>query len=35
MEAVANSPAEFRAVLDADVARWKPVIQKYNIQLQQ
>jgi tripartite-type tricarboxylate transporter receptor subunit TctC len=35
MEVVANSPAEFRAVLDADVARWKPVIQKYDIQLQQ
>lgn len=33
MEPVGNSPAEFRKVLDADVARWKPVIQKYSITL--
>lgn len=33
MEPVGNSPAEFRKVLDADVARWRPVIQKYNITL--
>lgn len=33
MEPVGNTPAEFRRVLDADVARWKPVIQKHNITL--
>lgn len=33
MEPVGNTPAEFRKVLDADVARWKPVIQKHNITL--
>lgn len=33
MEPVANSSAEFRGVLAADVARWKPVIQKHNITL--
>ena len=33
MDPVANSPAEFRSVLAADVARWKPVIQKHNITL--
>jgi tripartite-type tricarboxylate transporter receptor subunit TctC len=33
MEPVGNSPAEFRNVLAADVARWKPVIEKNNITL--
>lgn len=33
MDVVGNSPTEFRALLTADVARWKPVIQKHNIQL--
>jgi tripartite-type tricarboxylate transporter receptor subunit TctC len=33
MEPVADSSAEFRSVLAADVARWKPVIQKLNITL--
>jgi tripartite-type tricarboxylate transporter receptor subunit TctC len=33
MDPVANSPAEFRSVLAADVARWKPVIQQHNITL--
>ena len=33
MDVVGNTPAEFRALLASDVARWKPVIQKHNIQL--
>jgi len=33
MEPVGNTPAEFRNVLAADVARWKPVIEKNNITL--
>lgn len=33
MDPVANTPAEFRSVLAADLARWKPVIQKHNITL--
>jgi tripartite-type tricarboxylate transporter receptor subunit TctC len=33
MEPVADSSSEFRGVLAADVARWKPVIQKLNITL--
>ena len=33
MDVVANTPAEFRAVLAADVERWKPVIEKNNITL--
>ena len=33
MDVVGNTPAEFRALLAADIARWKPVIQKHNIQL--
>lgn len=33
MDPVANSPVEFRDVLAADAARWKPVIQKHNITL--
>ncbi|UUZ70464.1 hypothetical protein LP416_14825 [Polaromonas sp. P2-4] len=33
MDVVGNTPAEFRALLATDVARWKPVIQKHNIQL--
>lgn len=33
MDVVGNTPAEFRALLTADMARWKPVIQKHNIQL--
>jgi tripartite-type tricarboxylate transporter receptor subunit TctC len=33
MDPVGNSPAEFRALLAADVARWKPIIQKHNIAL--
>jgi tripartite-type tricarboxylate transporter receptor subunit TctC len=31
MDPVGNSPAEFRALLASDVARWKPIIQKHNI----
>jgi tripartite-type tricarboxylate transporter receptor subunit TctC len=33
MDVVGNSPAEFRALLAADVARWKPVIEKHKITL--
>src|SRR5258706_12138932 len=33
MDPVGNSPSEFRSMLAADVARWKPVIQKHNITL--
>ena len=33
MDVVANSPAEFRDVVAADIARWKPVIVKHNIKL--
>lgn len=33
MDPVGNSPAEFRSLLAADVARWKPVIQKHQIVL--
>jgi tripartite-type tricarboxylate transporter receptor subunit TctC len=33
MDVVSNSPAEFRALLAADVARWKPVIEKHKITL--
>lgn len=33
MDVVANSPAEFRSVLAADLARWKPIVQKHNISL--
>jgi tripartite-type tricarboxylate transporter receptor subunit TctC len=33
MDVVGNTPTEFRVLLTADMARWKPVIQKHNIQL--
>jgi tripartite-type tricarboxylate transporter receptor subunit TctC len=33
MEPVANTPAEFRTMVDDEVARWKPVIEKNNITL--
>ena len=33
MDVVGNTPADFRALLTADVTRWKPVIQKHKIQL--
>lgn len=33
MDVVANSAAEFRAVLSAEVSRWKPVIEKNKITL--
>ena len=33
MDVVANTPAEFRAAMRADVERWKPVIEKNNIKL--
>jgi len=33
MDVVANSPAEFRAVMNADVERWRPVIEKNHITL--
>ncbi|MDO8778285.1 MAG: tripartite tricarboxylate transporter substrate binding protein [Burkholderiaceae bacterium] len=33
MEPVANTPAQFRGMLAAEVVRWKPVIQKHSITL--
>ena len=33
MEPVGNSPAQFRAVIDAEVARWAPVIKAADIKL--
>jgi tripartite-type tricarboxylate transporter receptor subunit TctC len=33
MDPVGNTPAEFRALLAADVARWKPIIQQHKIAL--
>ncbi len=33
MEPLTNTPAQFRSMLAAEVARWKPVIQKHNITL--
>jgi tripartite-type tricarboxylate transporter receptor subunit TctC len=33
MDVVADTPAEFRGVMKADVARWKPVIEKNHITL--
>jgi hypothetical protein len=33
MDVVADTPAQARAVLAADVERWRPIIQKNNITL--
>src|SRR5207237_642505 len=33
MEPVGSTPAEFRATLQADLARWQPVIRKNQIRL--
>lgn len=33
MDPVGNAPGEFRALLAADVARWKPIIQQHKISL--
>ena len=33
MEPIPDTPAEFRARIDADIARWKPVIQQANIKI--
>jgi tripartite-type tricarboxylate transporter receptor subunit TctC len=33
MEPVGNSPAEFRATVQADLARWAPIIKKNNLSL--
>jgi tripartite-type tricarboxylate transporter receptor subunit TctC len=33
MEPVGNSPQQFRAVIDAEVARWAPVIKAANVKL--
>lgn len=33
MDPVGNTPAQFRALLTADVARWKPVVEKNKISL--
>jgi len=34
MEPIPNSPAEFRARIDAEIARWKPVIDAAGIKLE-
>jgi len=33
MEPVGNSPAEFRARIDGEIARWAPVIRAANIKV--
>jgi len=33
MDVVADTPAQMRATLDADMARWKPIIEKNHITL--
>jgi tripartite-type tricarboxylate transporter receptor subunit TctC len=33
MEPVGNTPAEFRALIDSDLARWTPVVQAANIKV--
>jgi tripartite-type tricarboxylate transporter receptor subunit TctC len=33
MEPVGNSPAQFKALIDSDIARWTPVIQAANIKV--
>ena len=33
MEAIGNTPAEFKAKMDADIARWAPVIKAANIRI--
>jgi tripartite-type tricarboxylate transporter receptor subunit TctC len=32
MEPVGNSPEQFRAVIDAEIERWAPVIKAANVQ---
>jgi tripartite-type tricarboxylate transporter receptor subunit TctC len=33
MEPVGNSPAEFRAVIDAEISRWEPVIKAADVKI--
>jgi tripartite-type tricarboxylate transporter receptor subunit TctC len=33
MEPVGNSPREFRAVIDGEIARWAPVIKAANVKV--
>ena len=33
MEPVGNSPAQFRAVIDAEVSRWEPVIKAADVKI--
>ena len=33
MEPIGNSPAEFRAVIDREIARWSPVIKATDIKI--
>jgi tripartite-type tricarboxylate transporter receptor subunit TctC len=33
MEAIPTTPAQFRARTEADIARWKPVIEAANIKI--
>jgi tripartite-type tricarboxylate transporter receptor subunit TctC len=34
MEPIPDTPAEFRARIDADIARWKPVIEAAKIKIE-
>jgi tripartite-type tricarboxylate transporter receptor subunit TctC len=33
MEPIGNSPAEFRAAIDAEIVRWAPVIKASDIKI--
>jgi tripartite-type tricarboxylate transporter receptor subunit TctC len=33
MEPVGNSPAEFRAVIDAEITRWEPIIKAADVKI--
>jgi hypothetical protein len=33
MEPIGNSPAEFRTVIDREVARWSPVIKALDLKI--
>jgi tripartite-type tricarboxylate transporter receptor subunit TctC len=33
MEPVGNTPAEFRAVIDAEISRWEPIIKAADLKI--
>ena len=33
MEPVGNSPAQFRAVIDAEISRWEPIIKAADVKI--